>query len=58
MRSNTLMTIDYPPKGRALKDAIAAAGAALFVTPEHKRSIPGPRSFTEHVLADLPRQLV
>jgi hypothetical protein len=58
MRSTTLMTIDYPRKSRALKDATAAAGAALFVTPEHNRSIHGPRSFTEHVLAGLPRQLV
>jgi chromate reductase len=32
---------DYPPEGRALKDAIAAADAILFVTPEYNRSIPG-----------------
>ena len=32
---------DYPPAGRALKDAIAAADAVLFVTPEYNRSIPG-----------------
>ena len=32
---------DYPPEGRALKEAIAAAHAILFVTPEYKRSIPG-----------------
>ena len=32
---------DYPPEGRALKDAIAAADAVLFVTPEYNRSIPG-----------------
>lgn len=32
---------DYPPEGRALKDAIAAQEAVLFVTPEYNRSIPG-----------------
>lgn len=32
---------DYPPEGRALKAAIAAADAVLFVTPEYNRSIPG-----------------
>jgi chromate reductase len=32
---------DYPPPARALKDAIAAADAVLFVTPEYNRSIPG-----------------
>ncbi|HEX2719005.1 MAG TPA: NADPH-dependent FMN reductase [Gemmatimonadaceae bacterium] len=32
---------DYPPIGRALKDAIAAVDAVLFVTPEYNRSIPG-----------------
>ena len=32
---------DYPPEGRALKDAIAASDAILFVTPEYNRSIPG-----------------
>ncbi len=32
---------DYPPEGRALKDAIAAVDAVLFVTPEYNRSIPG-----------------
>src|SRR6478752_3497577 len=32
---------DYPPEGRALKEAIAAADAILFVTPEYNRSIPG-----------------
>ena len=32
---------DYPPAGRALKDAIAAADAIMFVTPEYNRSIPG-----------------
>ena len=31
---------DYPPAGRALKDAIAEADAVLFVTPEYNRSIP------------------
>ncbi|MFE3141012.1 NADPH-dependent FMN reductase [Streptomyces scopuliridis] len=32
---------DYPPEGKALKAAIAAADAILFVTPEYNRSIPG-----------------
>src|SRR5690349_5407908 len=32
---------DYPQAARALKDAIAAVDAVLFVTPEYNRSIPG-----------------
>jgi chromate reductase, NAD(P)H dehydrogenase (quinone) len=32
---------DYPPEAVALKDAIRAADAVLFVTPEYNRSIPG-----------------
>jgi chromate reductase, NAD(P)H dehydrogenase (quinone) len=32
---------NYPPAGRALKDAIASVDAVLFVTPEYNRSIPG-----------------
>jgi chromate reductase len=32
---------DYPPEARALKDAIAASDAVLFITPEYNRSIPG-----------------
>jgi chromate reductase len=32
---------DYPPEGRALKDALAGADAVLFITPEYNRSIPG-----------------
>ena len=32
---------DYPPEGRALKEAIAAVDAVLFVSPEYNRSIPG-----------------
>ncbi|WP_227979103.1 NADPH-dependent FMN reductase [Nocardia spumae] len=32
---------DYPPAGRALKAAIEAVDAILFVTPEYNRSIPG-----------------
>lgn len=32
---------DYPSAGKALKDAIAAVDAVLFVTPEYNRSIPG-----------------
>ena len=31
----------YPPEAVALKDAIAAVDAVLFVTPEYNRSIPG-----------------
>ena len=33
--------VDYPPEGRALKQAIAAVDAVLFVTPEYNRDIPG-----------------
>lgn len=32
---------DYPPEATALKEAIAASDALLFVTPEYNRSIPG-----------------
>ncbi len=32
---------DYPPVGRAFKQAIAEVDAVLFVTPEYNRSIPG-----------------
>jgi chromate reductase len=32
---------DYPPPAHALKEAIAAVDAVLFVTPEYNRSIPG-----------------
>lgn len=32
---------NFPPPGRALKEALAAADAVLFVTPEYNRSIPG-----------------
>ena len=32
---------DYPPAGRALKEAIDSVDAVLFVTPEYNRSIPG-----------------
>ncbi|HEX7941586.1 MAG TPA: NADPH-dependent FMN reductase, partial [Gemmatimonadaceae bacterium] len=32
---------DYPPEGRALKEAIASVDAVLFITPEYNRSIPG-----------------
>jgi chromate reductase len=32
---------DFPPEATALKQAIAAADAVLFVTPEYNRSIPG-----------------
>lgn len=33
--------VDYPPEGRALKQAIADSDAILFLTPEYNRSIPG-----------------
>jgi chromate reductase len=32
---------DYPPAGRAFKQALATVDAVLFVTPEYNRSIPG-----------------
>ena len=32
---------DYPPTAKAFKEALAAAEAFLFVTPEYNRSIPG-----------------
>ena len=32
---------DYPPEGRALKEAIAGVDGVMFVTPEYNRSIPG-----------------
>src|SRR5690606_12046275 len=32
---------DFPPAGRAFKDAVANVDALLFVTPEYNRSIPG-----------------
>ena len=32
---------EYPPEGKALKEAIANVDAVLFVTPEYNRSIPG-----------------
>jgi chromate reductase len=32
---------DYPPEGRALKDALAAVDAVMFVTPEYNRDMPG-----------------
>src|SRR3954466_10876362 len=32
---------DFPPEALALKEAIAASDAVLFVTPEYNRSIPG-----------------
>jgi chromate reductase len=32
---------DFPPAARALKEAVAASDAILFVTPEYNRSIPG-----------------
>ncbi|ALV47445.1 NAD(P)H-dependent FMN reductase [Arthrobacter alpinus] len=32
---------DFPPEGRAFKEAVAAVDALLFVTPEYNRSVPG-----------------
>ncbi|MPV38523.1 NADPH-dependent FMN reductase [Georgenia subflava] len=32
---------DYPPEGRALKEAILASDAILYVSPEYNRAIPG-----------------
>jgi chromate reductase, NAD(P)H dehydrogenase (quinone) len=32
---------DFPPVARKFKEAVAAADAVLFVTPEYNRSIPG-----------------
>lgn len=31
----------YPPAGRALKEALASVNAVLFVSPEYNRAIPG-----------------
>jgi chromate reductase len=38
---NSDFDADYPPEGRALKEAIAAADGVLFISPEYNRSIPG-----------------
>jgi chromate reductase, NAD(P)H dehydrogenase (quinone) len=38
---NPDLDADYPAEATALKEAIAAADAVLFVTPEYNRSIPG-----------------
>ena len=38
---NRDLDADYPAPARALKDAIAAVDAVLFVTPEYNRDIPG-----------------
>jgi len=32
---------EFPPAGKALKEALASVDAVLFVTPEYNRSIPG-----------------
>jgi chromate reductase len=32
---------NFPPPARAMKDAILAADAVLFITPEYNRSLPG-----------------
>jgi chromate reductase, NAD(P)H dehydrogenase (quinone) len=33
--------VDFPPEGRALKEAIEGSDGILFVSPEYNRSIPG-----------------
>jgi chromate reductase len=33
---------DFPPAGRALKEAVEASDGILFVSPEYNRSIPAP----------------
>src|SRR6201987_3752663 len=38
---NSDFDADYPPEGRALKDAIVSVDAVLFVTPEYNRGLPG-----------------
>ena len=38
---NSDFDADFPPEGRALKDAIAASDGILFISPEYNRSIPG-----------------
>src|ERR1700758_5451608 len=38
---NSDFDAEYPPEGRALKDAIASVDAVLFVTPEYNRGLPG-----------------
>jgi chromate reductase, NAD(P)H dehydrogenase (quinone) len=32
---------DYPPEGRAFKEAVEGCDALMFITPEYNRSIPG-----------------
>ena len=38
---NSDFDADFPPEGRALKDAIEASDGILFISPEYNRSIPG-----------------
>ncbi|MDQ4490185.1 NADPH-dependent FMN reductase [Sinomonas sp. ASV486] len=38
---NRDLDADYPPEGRALKEAIERVDAVLFITPEFNRDIPG-----------------
>jgi chromate reductase, NAD(P)H dehydrogenase (quinone) len=38
---NRDLDANYPPEATALKEAISASQAVLFVTPEYNRSIPG-----------------
>jgi chromate reductase len=35
------LEVNYPPVAQALKDALNAVDAVLFITPEYNRSIPG-----------------
>jgi chromate reductase len=32
---------DFPPEGRALKDAVRSSDGILFISPEYNRSVPG-----------------
>jgi chromate reductase len=38
---NRDLDADYPPEGRALKEAIERVDAVLFITPEYNRDMPG-----------------
>lgn len=58
---------DYPPEGRALKEAIAGVHAVLFVTPEYNRAVPGAlknaidwasRPWGENSFANMPTAVI